>query len=382
MASEIIGIDWAASGLKVAVPRLSGVLCRRWAWGDDVAEAPALGEADPSALRAFVLENGFAGHAVRVAVQRRDVLMLTCRNADDAQMVEQILPPPLTRWQWASTVFDKGPRVVVAIENDRVIALERFMACAGLSLAGVVLIVDPQGGGAATIDLGMNEARLIRRTPDGQLRLQRANRCVEDILVALQPVPVTTIHLVGGGALDMSFAAALRERLGCEVVAPASPQDALYRNALAAAAGAGLAVNDNQRFDPGRPRTWTGAVAALALSFVFGTSAVVARAQRAARIRQRTVAAADNHHGVDGLPSATILARVFTAVPAAMTLNDVDVDVEARVITVDGLASSQETVALMIDRLAAASFVRPRCVKAAIDESRRVKFTVLAGYAS
>ncbi len=379
MANEVIGIDWAAGGLKLAVRCLDQVAYQQLWWSSDVAEAPPLGDADPLPLAAFVKDHHLTGRPARVALQRRDVLMVSCRQGDVAASIESILPPPLTRWRWTCLPFDGGADLVVAVEASRVLALEKFLRAAGLRFASLAFVVDPHGGGAVTIDIGLNEAQVASRAPGGPLRVRRARREANDIVAAVGRAPVTTVHFTGGGAFDGTLVAELKERLSCEMILPSSPEDAMFRSAVVVAAGGGISLCDGARPVLARPRAWARGVGALALSLVFGSSAAVGRAERVFKERQRSIERAHRDAPTDIVASA-VLARALAAIPPAVTLTDLDLNAGTREMTFDGAAGSQESVSLLVEGLAQARFIRARCVKTAVDESRRVKFSVVAGY--
>jgi len=380
MANEIVGLDWAASGLKVAVHGLDRRHFRRWGWDGDVAEPPRLGEGDASALRDFVNEHRLENRPARVAIQRRDLLILSCRSEDAPEEIERILPHPSVRWHWTSAASGDGVRVVIAVEQERLRALERFVESAGLRFSAAVFAADTQGGGAITIDAGMNETRVLHRLSDGQLRVQRTRRHPADIADLVRGARVTTAHLTGGGALEATFVSELRGRLACEVVPPRSTDDAIFGAASMAATGGGITLCAGTGIAVRRFRTWLRAAAALSLTLACGSSAAAARADRLMKARQ-TSAEVILRAAVRGeTPSSEVLGRALASIPDAVTLSAVDLDATARLITLEGAAASHPSVALMIERLAAASFTRPRCVKAALDEAHRVRFSVAAGY--
>ena len=100
------------------------------------------------------------------------------------------------------------------------------------------------------------------------------------------------------------------------------------------------------------------------------------------KVRQESAERSQRATPAGGAPASQVLGRMLASVPDSVTLADLDLDANARRVTLGGAAASHASIALLIERLAGASFKKPRCVKATLDEAGRVKFSVVADYES
>lgn len=371
MAGRIIGIDWAASGLKVAAMRESRRLSALIPWAASSSVPPALGQAAVSALREFVETNGLAGSEARVALHRRDFVLVSSPAG-------AMTPPedvwPRFGWRCATLRFEGVDGCLLAgIESACLERLHRFLESAGLRFTGVVLLIDPHGSGAMTVDLGAGGAQILFRRPGGLPRLQRVEGGDDDVRRALAGVPVTAVHLTGGGALDEGAV----ERLGlngAEMVRPRNAEAAVFGTAWAAANGGGFLIGHRAIGAAGkRPLSaFTAAVSALAL--VLSVAAEVPARTEAPVLSMAA--------GRSEVAPSSIVERALRAVPTGVALTDLIMDGPGGSLSLRGTAETHGDIERLVTSLSADSFRNARCTRAAETTSRRLAFDVAAGYAA